>query len=59
MIFFCITNRLYYIKHAQVFKDIMNAGVYYKVILQKYENKSNINFSEETYGAWRSSFKSH
>lgn len=48
MIFFCITNRLYYIKHAQVFKDIMNAGVYYKVILQKYENKSNINFSEET-----------
>lgn len=44
IIFFCMTNRLYYVKHAQVFKDIMHSGIYYKVILEKYENKPNIQF---------------
>jgi len=38
----CQTNMLYYIKHAQAFKDIMNAATYYKIILEKYEYKTNI-----------------
>lgn len=41
-LFFCITNRLYTVKHAQVFKDIMHTGIYYKVILEKYEERANI-----------------
>lgn len=46
ILYFCITNRLYYVKHAQVYKEIMNMGIYYKVILEKYETKANINFKE-------------
>ena len=42
IIFFCPINRLYYVKHSQVFRDVMNAGYYYKVILEKYEQKANI-----------------
>ena len=42
IIFFCPINRLFYVKHAQVFRDVMNAGYYYKVILDKYETKANI-----------------
>jgi hypothetical protein len=42
IIFFCQINRLFYVKHAQVFRDVMNAGYYYKVILEKYETKANI-----------------
>lgn len=49
IIFFCELNRLYRVKHAQVFREIMNAGIYWKVILEKYEQKSNIrNLSEES-----------
>lgn len=49
VLFFCVINRLFYVKHAQVFRDIMNAGFYYKVILEKYEQKANIrNVSEES-----------
>jgi hypothetical protein len=42
IIFFCPINRLFYVKHAQIFRDVMNAGYYYKVILEKYEQKANI-----------------
>ncbi len=42
ILFICPINRLYYVKHAQVFRDVMNAGYYYKVILEKYEQKANI-----------------
>lgn len=49
ILFFCAINRLFYIKHSQIFRDIMNAGFYYKVILEKYEQKANIrNVSEES-----------
>jgi hypothetical protein len=49
ILFFCVINRLFYIKHAQIFRDIMNAGFYYKIILEKYEQKANIrNVSEES-----------
>lgn len=49
ILFFCVINRLFYIKHAQVYRDIMNAGFYYKVILEKYEQKANIrNLSEDS-----------
>jgi hypothetical protein len=49
IIFFCELNRLYYVKHAQVFREIMNTGIYWRVILGKYEQKANIrNLSEES-----------
>jgi len=49
VIFFCELNRLYRVKHAQVFREILNAGIYWKVILEKYEQKANIrNLSEES-----------
>jgi len=41
VIYFCQTNRLYRVKHAQVFRDIMQQGIYYKVILEKYEQLAN------------------
>lgn len=42
IIFMCPLNRLYQVKHAQVFRDVMNAGYYYKIILEKYEQRANI-----------------
>ena len=42
IIYFCQTNRLYIVKHAQVHKDVMNAGVYYDVVLEKYEKRANV-----------------
>jgi hypothetical protein len=49
ILFICPINRLYYVKHAQIFRDVMNAGYYYKVILDKYEQKANIrNLHEES-----------
>lgn len=49
IIFFCNINRLFYVKHSQIFRDVMNAGYYYKVILEKYEQKANIrNLHEES-----------
>lgn len=41
VIYFCQTNRLYRIKHSQIYKDIMHMGIYYKVILEKYEQLAN------------------
>lgn len=46
ILYFCSVNRLFYVKHSQIFKDVMNAGIYYKVILEKYETKANIQFKE-------------
>ncbi|MCK9471596.1 MAG: hypothetical protein M0Q88_07580 [Bacilli bacterium] len=42
IIYICEANMLYYVKHSQAYKDIMNAATYYKVILEKYEYKTNI-----------------
>jgi hypothetical protein len=41
VLYFCQTNRLYRVKHSQVFRDIMQQGIYYKVILEKYEQLAN------------------
>ena len=49
ILFICPINRLFYVKHAQVYRDVMNAGYYYKIILEKYEQKANIrNLHEES-----------
>ncbi|MFW6225954.1 MAG: hypothetical protein ACOC3V_03265, partial [bacterium] len=42
ILYFCQTNRMYIVKHAQIHKDVMNSGIYYNVILEKYEKRSNI-----------------
>jgi hypothetical protein len=49
IIFFCPLNRLYYVSSSNVYRDVMNAGIYYKVMLEKYEQKANIlNLSAES-----------
>ena len=49
IIFFCPLNRLYIVSSANIFRDVMNAGIYYKVMLEKYEQKANIiNLSAES-----------
>jgi len=44
IVYICEANTLYYVKHAQAFRDIMNQAIYYKVVLEKYEHKENIQF---------------
>ena len=41
IIYFCQANRMYRIKHAQVKRDIMYMGIYYNVVLEKYEKLAN------------------
>jgi len=49
ILYFSQTNRMYIVKHAQVHKDVMNAGIYYDVVLEKYEKRANvINKMEES-----------
>ena len=38
---FCQANRLYRVRHAQVKRDIMYMGIYYNVVLEKYEKLAN------------------
>ena len=42
IIYICEANMLFIVKHAQQLKSIMNSATYYKVILEKYEYKTNI-----------------
>lgn len=42
ILYFCQTNRMYIVKHAQIHKDVMNSGIYYNVILEKYEKRANV-----------------
>lgn len=42
ILYFCQINRMYIVKHAQIHKDVMNAGIYYNVILEKYEKRANV-----------------
>jgi len=42
IVYICETNMLYYVKHSQAFRNVMNTSTYYKVILEKYEFKTNI-----------------
>jgi hypothetical protein len=41
VIFFCQANRFYRVRHAQVHRDIMYMGIYYNVVLEKYEKLAN------------------
>ena len=41
IIFFCQANRFFRVKHAQVKRDIMYMGIYYSVVLEKYEKLAN------------------
>lgn len=41
IIFFCQANRFYRVKHAQVKRDVMYMGIYYTVVLEKYEKLAN------------------
>lgn len=41
IIFFCQANRMYRVRHAQVHRDIMYMGIYYNVVLEKYEKLAN------------------
>jgi len=47
IIYLCEANMVYYVKHAQAFRDVMNQAIYYKVVLEKYEKKENIQFVHE------------
>lgn len=41
IIFLCQANRFYRVKHAQVHREIMYMGIYYNVVLEKYEKLAN------------------
>lgn len=41
IIFFCQANRFYRVRHAQVHRDVMYLGIYYNVVLEKYEKLAN------------------
>lgn len=42
ILYICEANMLYYVKHAQAKRDIMNASLYYRIVLEKYEMKTNM-----------------
>jgi len=41
ILYLCVANRFYRVKHAQVKRDVMYSGVYYNVVLEKYEKLAN------------------
>jgi hypothetical protein len=41
-LYFCDVNRMYQVEHAQQFRNFNNAAIYYKLILKKYSQKSNV-----------------
>lgn len=47
IIHICITNKLYFIKHIQAVRDVMNASIYYKAVLEKYEQRADIDIKDE------------
>jgi len=49
IIYFPITNRIYEINSTYLFRDFMNAPVYYKIELKKYQPKSNTYFQDPAY----------
>lgn len=42
MMYFCESNAIFTVKHAQAKKDVMNAATYYKVVLEKYEQRAHV-----------------
>jgi hypothetical protein len=49
IIYFPITNRIYEINSTYLFRDFMNAPVYFKIELQKYSPRSNTFFQDPAY----------
>ena len=41
-LWFCELNRMYQVEHAQQFRNFNNSAVYWKIMLKKYVQKSNI-----------------
>jgi hypothetical protein len=41
-LYFCNLNRMYQVDHAQQFRNFNNSAVFYKLILKKYTQKSNV-----------------
>jgi len=44
-LYFCDVNRMYTVDHAQQFRGFNNTAVYYKLILKKYNERSNVDFN--------------
>lgn len=42
IIYFCQINRMFIVKHSQIHRDVMNSGIYYDVVLEKYEKRANV-----------------
>jgi hypothetical protein len=49
ILYFPITNRIYEINSTYLFRDFMNAPVYFKIELQKYSPRSNTYFQDPAY----------
>jgi hypothetical protein len=49
ILYFPITNRIYEINSTYLFRDFMNAPVYFKIELRKYSPKSNTYFQDPAY----------
>jgi hypothetical protein len=49
IIYFPLTNRIYEINSTYLFRDFMNAPVYFKIELKKYQPKSNTFFQDPAY----------
>ena len=41
-LYFCEMSRMYRVEHAQAIRDFANSSVYYKLILGKYNQRSNV-----------------
>jgi hypothetical protein len=47
IIHICVTNKLYYVKHTQAIRKDMNAMIHYKLTLEKYEKRADIDVKDE------------
>ena len=47
-LYFCDVNRMFQVEHAQQFRGFNNAAIYYKLILKKYNQKSNVQAIDQT-----------
>ena len=45
-LYFCDLSQMYKITHAQSIRDFANSEVYYKLILDKYNDKADINYAD-------------
>ena len=47
-LWFCEINRMFQVEHAQQFRNFNNSALYYKIMLKKYVQKSNIIGANQT-----------